>query len=185
MPPGRDRLNPGTPPAVFATAPVPAAGGAPSPVPGTWREETEDAGHGPDTSGDRRRVPGRRVRGSLLPGPERATRHGQQRRIAIARALLRDTPVLLLDEPTAGPAAATESLLMGGLSASSCGKTVILVTYQARLAALADRVVTLERGVLTAFPGDPVAGATAAARSLARSSGQARRLVPCLAGGQP
>ena len=39
----------------------------------------------------------------------------------------------------------------------------------------------VERGVLTAFPGDPVAGATAAARS----SGQARRLVPCLAGGQP
>jgi ATP-binding cassette, subfamily B, bacterial len=106
---------------------------------------------------------------------------GQQRRIAIARALLRDTPVLLLDEPTAGLDAATESLLMGGLSASSCGKTVILVTHQARLAALADRVVTLERGVLTAFPGDPVAGATAAARS----SGRARRLVPCLAGGQP
>ena len=106
---------------------------------------------------------------------------GQQRRIAIARALLRDTPVLLLDEPTAGLDAATESLLMGGLSASSCGKTVILVTHQARPAALADRVVTLERGVITAFPGDPVAGATAAARS----SGQARRLVPCLAGGQP
>jgi ATP-binding cassette subfamily B protein len=98
---------------------------------------------------------------------------GQQRRIAIARALLRDTPVLLLDEPTAGLDGATESLLLGGLSVSSRGKTVILATHQARLAALADRVVTLDRGVLTSSARDPVAGPTAAARS----SGPARLLA--------
>jgi ABC-type multidrug transport system fused ATPase/permease subunit len=68
---------------------------------------------------------------------------GQQRRVAIARALLRDTPVLLLDEPTTGLDPAAESHLVRGLAASARGKTVIFVTHQARLSALADRVVTL------------------------------------------
>jgi ABC-type multidrug transport system fused ATPase/permease subunit len=68
---------------------------------------------------------------------------GQQRRVAIARALLRDTPVLLLDEPTTGLDPAAESHLVRGLAASARGKTVIFVTHQGRLSALADRVVTL------------------------------------------
>ena len=71
---------------------------------------------------------------------------GQQRRVAIARALLRDTPVLLLDEPTTGLDPVAESRLVGGLAASARGKTVIFVTHQARLSALADRVVTLGGG---------------------------------------
>jgi ATP-binding cassette, subfamily B, bacterial len=74
---------------------------------------------------------------------------GQQRRVAVARALLRDTPVLLLDEPTTGLDQATETRLVTDLMASARGKTVILVTHQARLAAMADRVVTLDQGVLT------------------------------------
>ena len=68
---------------------------------------------------------------------------GQQRRVAIARALLRDTPVLLLDEPTTGLDPAAESHVVRGLAASARGKTVIFVTHQGRLSALADRVVTL------------------------------------------
>jgi ATP-binding cassette subfamily B protein len=99
---------------------------------------------------------------------------GQQRRVALARALLRDAPVLLLDEPTAGLDAATESRLLDGLSASTRGKTVILVTHRARLAALADRTVTLDHGRLTATPGDPVARGTAATRPPRR----APHLVP-------
>jgi ATP-binding cassette, subfamily B, bacterial len=71
---------------------------------------------------------------------------GQQRRVAVARALLRDTPVLLLDEPTAGLDPAAESRLVAGLLARTRGQTVILVTHQATLAAHADRVVTLARG---------------------------------------
>ena len=74
---------------------------------------------------------------------------GQQRRVAIARALLRDTPVLLLDEPTTGLDPVTESRLVNDLPASTRGKTVIFVTHQARLSALADRVVTLDQGRLT------------------------------------
>ena len=71
---------------------------------------------------------------------------GQQRRVAVARALLRDTPVLLLDEPTTGLDPAAESRLVAGLLTRTHGRTVILVTHQARLAAQADRVVTLDRG---------------------------------------
>ena len=78
---------------------------------------------------------------------------GQQRRVAVARALLRDTPVLLLDEPTTGLDPAAESHLVAGLLARTRGQTVILVTHQARLAAAADRVVTLDRGrVIPSMP---------------------------------
>jgi len=79
--------------------------------------------------------------GRLLSG-------GQQRRIAVARALLADTPVLLLDEPTSGLDAKSEELLVSRLLASTGGKTLILVTHATRLAALADRVMRLDQGQL-------------------------------------
>ena len=75
---------------------------------------------------------------------------GQQRRVAVARALLRDTPVLLLDEPTTGLDPATEARLIDELLASTAGKTVILVTHQPRLTARADQVVRIEDGRITA-----------------------------------
>jgi len=79
---------------------------------------------------------------------------GQQRRVAIARALLRATPVLLLDEPTTGLDPTTESRLVADLLADTRGTTVILVTHQGRLTALADRVVTLDHGrIVPARPG--------------------------------
>ncbi len=90
---------------------------------------------------------------------------GQQRRVAVARALLRDTPILLLDEPTTGLDRATESRLVTDLLAVAGGKTVILVTHQPRLAALADRVITLQHGTLTSAAGTrPAAGPPAAWR---------------------
>jgi ATP-binding cassette, subfamily B, bacterial len=79
--------------------------------------------------------------GRLLSG-------GQQRRVAVARALLADTPVLLLDEPTSGLDARSEELLVSRLLASAGGKTLILVTHATRLAALADRVMRLDQGRL-------------------------------------
>jgi ABC-type multidrug transport system fused ATPase/permease subunit len=71
---------------------------------------------------------------------------GQARRIALARALLRDCPVLLLDEPTAGLDAETETDVLARLLGATRGKTIVLVTHQPRLMALADRVVTLAHG---------------------------------------
>jgi len=68
---------------------------------------------------------------------------GQARRIALARALLRDSPVLLLDEPTAGLDSDTETDVLAHLLAATRGKTLVVVTHQPRVMALADRVVTL------------------------------------------
>lgn len=74
---------------------------------------------------------------------------GEQRRIAVARALIRDTPVLLLDEPTSGLDAATESRLVIDLLAASRGKTLILVTHRSALADRADRALHLDRGQIS------------------------------------
>ena len=71
---------------------------------------------------------------------------GQQRRVAVARALLRGAPVLLLDEPTAGLDPPTEERLIADLLAGLRGSTLILVTHQPRLRVLADRVVQLDDG---------------------------------------
>ena len=71
---------------------------------------------------------------------------GQRRRVAVARALLRNTPVLLLDEPTAGLDPAAEASLLSGLVMSTHGKTVLLVTHQEQHVSLADQVIRLDGG---------------------------------------
>jgi ATP-binding cassette, subfamily C, bacterial CydC len=68
---------------------------------------------------------------------------GEARRIALARALLKDAPLLLLDEPTEGLDAATEQAVVARLAARTMGKTVLLVTHRPACLALAGRVVRL------------------------------------------
>lgn len=68
---------------------------------------------------------------------------GEARRIALARALLRDAPVLLLDEPTEGLDGATEQELVARLGERTRGKTLLLATHRPACLALADRVVRL------------------------------------------
>lgn len=68
---------------------------------------------------------------------------GQARRVAVARALLRDTPVLLLDEPTAALDSATEADLLASLRDVAHGRTVVVVAHRESLLAMADDVVEL------------------------------------------
>lgn len=71
---------------------------------------------------------------------------GQARRIAIARALLRDAPVLLLDEPTEGLDAATERDLFDALDRLMTGRTVILISHRALGPAWSGRTLSLVGG---------------------------------------
>ena len=74
--------------------------------------------------------------GRLLSG-------GQRQRIAIARAVLRDAPVIVLDEPTTGLSPADTRQLMELLGPVIAGRTVIVITHDPAVAASADRVITL------------------------------------------
>ncbi|MDF0489308.1 thiol reductant ABC exporter subunit CydD [Sphingomonas sp. H39-1-10] len=68
---------------------------------------------------------------------------GERRRIALARALLKAAPLLLLDEPTAHLDARAEADLIATIDRARAGRTVIIATHSERLAAIADRVVRL------------------------------------------
>ena len=68
---------------------------------------------------------------------------GEGRRIALARALLKDAPILILDEPTEGMDAVTEQQVVARLAQRTAGKTVLVITHRPACLALADRVVTL------------------------------------------
>jgi ATP-binding cassette, subfamily C, bacterial CydC len=71
---------------------------------------------------------------------------GQGRRIAVARALLKDAPILLLDEPTEGLDAATERDLMRALDRLMAGRTVLLITHRPSGLDWVDQVLVLDQG---------------------------------------
>jgi thiol reductant ABC exporter CydD subunit len=68
---------------------------------------------------------------------------GERQRLALARAFLRDSPLLLLDEPTANLDGETEEGVLRTVRRLSRGRTVLLVAHRPALLALADRVVEL------------------------------------------
>ncbi|SFQ42372.1 ATP-binding cassette, subfamily C/ATP-binding cassette, subfamily C, CydD [Amycolatopsis arida] len=71
---------------------------------------------------------------------------GQRQRIALARAYLRNAPVVLLDEPTARLDLAAEAAVVAAAGRLLAGRTAILVAHRPALVELADRVVQLENG---------------------------------------
>jgi thiol reductant ABC exporter CydD subunit len=75
---------------------------------------------------------------------------GEARRIALARAFLRDAPILLLDEPTAHLDAENAALIADAIRRLAQGRTTLLITHDPALAARADRVVAIEAGRLAA-----------------------------------
>ncbi len=68
---------------------------------------------------------------------------GERQRLALARAFLRDAPLLLLDEPTANLDGKTEHEVLQAIRRLSAGRTVVLVAHRPALMALADRVLPL------------------------------------------
>ena len=71
---------------------------------------------------------------------------GQRQRIALARAFLRDAPILILDEPTAHLDAQTAAGVADGLPRVARGRTTLLIVHHAALAAQASRVISLQAG---------------------------------------
>jgi len=69
---------------------------------------------------------------------------GELRRLAIARALLHDAPLLLLDEPTEGLDATTESQILDLLHRVTQGKTVMMVTHRLRGLSRCDQIIVMD-----------------------------------------
>jgi thiol reductant ABC exporter CydD subunit len=75
---------------------------------------------------------------------------GQRQRLGLARALLRDAPLLVLDEPTVHLDAAATAQVAAGVDALRGTRTILLITHDPDLAARADRVLRLHAGRVVA-----------------------------------
>jgi subfamily B ATP-binding cassette protein MsbA len=82
------------------------------------------------------------------PVSERATTlsGGEKQRIAIARAILRDAPILILDEPTSSLDALAEQAVMEALRRAAAGRTTFIIAHRFSTVRLADRIIVLDHG---------------------------------------
>ena len=71
---------------------------------------------------------------------------GQRQRIGIARALVRDTPVVVLDDPTPGLDAIAERSVLKGLEQRMVGRTLIVIAHRLSTIRRADRICVLDKG---------------------------------------
>jgi ABC-type multidrug transport system fused ATPase/permease subunit len=80
-------------------------------------------------------------------GPRGATLSGGERqRVAVARAMIRNAPILILDEPTTGLDAENEQLVMEALEHLMRGKTTLLISHRLSLIERVDRIVVVDAG---------------------------------------
>jgi subfamily B ATP-binding cassette protein MsbA len=80
-------------------------------------------------------------RGDLLSG-------GQRQRIVIARAVIRNSPILVLDEPTAALDTESEHLVIDALRRLMKGRTVIMIAHRLSTLVEADKIIVLKDGVV-------------------------------------
>jgi ABC-type multidrug transport system fused ATPase/permease subunit len=71
---------------------------------------------------------------------------GEKQRVTIARALLRDAPILILDEPTSALDVATEALVMAGIERLMEGRTTFIIAHRLSTVRRCDRIVVLQAG---------------------------------------
>lgn len=76
---------------------------------------------------------------------------GQRQRLALARAILLDPAILILDDPTAAVDAGTEQEILGAMDRVMAGRTTFIVAHRFSTVRRADRIVVLERGRVSAF----------------------------------
>jgi ATP-binding cassette subfamily B protein/subfamily B ATP-binding cassette protein MsbA len=112
--------------------------------PGASREEVEAAARAANADAFIRALPHGYdsivgERGASLSG-------GERQRLAIARALLRDAPILILDEPTSALDAETEGLLLEALKTLMKGRTTLLIAHRLSTIRHADSIVVLDEG---------------------------------------
>ena len=82
-----------------------------------------------------------------LVGEQGATlSEGERQRITIARAILRNSPILILDEPTSSVDAETEALIMEGLEQLTAGRTTFIIAHRLSTVRKADRIIVLRKG---------------------------------------
>ncbi len=97
-------------------------------------------------------------RGEMLSG-------GQRQAVGLARAVLHNSPLLLLDEPTSAMDFSTEAKVTADVAAFARDKTVVLVTHRTSLLALAARVIVIDAGrVVADGPRDRIMAALASGR---------------------
>jgi len=77
-----------------------------------------------------------------------ALSRGQRQSIALARAILNDPPLLLLDEPTASLDARAENQFVRSMKLTGKDRTLLLITHKMQILNLVDRVIVLDRGRL-------------------------------------
>ncbi|NDL71050.1 type I secretion system permease/ATPase [Vreelandella alkaliphila] len=82
-------------------------------------------------------------RGQALSG-------GQKQAVAIARAVVQDPPILLLDEPTSSMDNASEEAFKANLTNVAPGKTILVVTHRTSLLSLVDRIIVMDAGKVVA-----------------------------------
>ncbi|MGR9117316.1 MAG: ATP-binding cassette domain-containing protein, partial [Gammaproteobacteria bacterium] len=74
---------------------------------------------------------------------------GQKQRIAIARAIIRQTPIVILDEPTTGLDQSNKKQVEVALRRLTRQRTCLLITHDKQTALLADRFIWVNNGLLT------------------------------------